>query len=485
MNEEKLLSALSSINTWWKGDPVPERIKKSDNKRKLFYDLSKNCIKKKEIISISGPRQVGKTTLLGQLIDFQIKKGIDPQRIIYIPLDNEIIELQSDNILVDSLKVFLDFIVAESVESLSDKIYVYLDEVQSLENWAKQLKSYYDSYSNIKFIISGSSQTRVYADASESLVGRILFRVVLPFKFREFLEYYLTKRSSKLEFSTVKLRNALKDSLNKNDPHILYRAVTLLKTKISSELPKIKQIMENYLVKGGYPGLLSFKQNYDKALEKLKTDLELTVYKDIYKIFKTRNPSDLMSLLTLLSNSSGQKVNYSNLSNCIGIDRRVVADYINYAKLVYLVDESPFYRTNIKKKIEKMSKVYLTDVGQRNALVGKMDRDLLSDTEMGLVIQTAAFNHARNLKFYLSNHTDYEICYWENQTNEVDIILELPKIVLPIEVKSSSPGKGVFSLKKFMSETKNSRWGMVVNKEDIKLEDNILFIPLWAFLLMC
>lgn len=485
MNEQKVLATLATINTWWYGNEIPKRIKKSDNKRKIFYNLFDECLGKDEIISISGPRQVGKTTLIGQLIESQIKNKIERNRIIYLPLDNEALKLNTEDVFFDCLKVFFDFIVGESLENLSKKVYIYLDEIQSMDNWAKKLKTYYDTYDQIKFIISGSSQTRLYSDASESLVGRILFRIILPFKFREFMEYYLVKRSNELDFSGNKLKEALKKSIENKNPKELYRVSTVLKIKLSSELPVIKKLIESYLIKGGYPGLLDYDDNYDSALEKLKTDLELTVYKDIYKIFNTRNSSDLMSLLTLLANSSGQKVNHTNLGNTIGVDRRVIASYIQYSKLVYLVGESPFCKINIHKKIEKMAKVYLNDVGHRNALVGKMGKEILQDAELGLVIQTAVFNHACKLQFFLSKYTNYEVCYWENKNTEVDIVFHLPFLLLPTEVKSSRGDRALKALYSFIEEHKESQWGMIITQDELKIDKNILYFPLWAFLLMC
>lgn len=486
MDEQKILATLSSINLWWKGGKVPKRIKKAENKRKIFHNLSKECLDNDEIISISGPRQVGKTTIMGQLIEYQLEvKQVKQKRIIYIPIDNEVLLLNSDNILMDCLKVFFDYIVGETPESLKSKVYVYLDEVQSLDKWAKQIKSYQDSYANIKFLISGSSHTKLYADASESLVGRILFKVLLPFKFMEFLEFNITTRSRRLEFSTVELRAALRQSIKEKKPSALYKQITLLQVGISEELPKIKQLIDDYLIKGGYPGLLKYGKDYDGALEKIKTDLELTVYKDIHKIFNTRNSSELMSLLMLLANSSGQKINYSNLSSILSIDRRIVANYMDYMKLVFLIEESPFYKSNITKKIEKNNKVYLIDAGHRNALVGKMGKEILNEPEIGLVMQTVVFNHARNLKFHLSKYTDYEICYWEDKESEVDVIINLPILLLPTEVKLKSGSKGVKGIKKFIQQHKESKWGMIITKNELKIEENILFMPLWAFLLMC
>ncbi len=488
MDSNKLGAALASINTWWAGGEIPVRIKKAETKRKLFYDLSQNGLQNKNICCITGPRQVGKTTLMGQLMDYQIKQvKIDPKRIIYLPIDNELLLLNSDNVLIDCLKIYFDYVLGESPQSLKSKVYIYLDEIQSLENWSKQLKSYYDVYGDLKFIISGSSQTKLYGDASESLVGRVEFRLLLPFKFTEFFEFSMgqNKLSKDIKFSTKNLRDALQTSIKNNDPTQIYKKLTSLQIQIASELPNLKKTLDVYLIKGGYPGALEFGENYDRALERIRTDLELTVFKDIHKIFNTRNTADIMQLLVLLASSSGQKINYTKLSSTLGIDRRVVSDYLSYTNRVYLTAESQIYKNSKYRQAEKMNKAYLIDVGHRNALLGRMSPEILTGSDSGLIIQTVVFNHASRLRFFLSNHTEYEVYYWEDGTTEVDVVIDLPISLMPVEVKSKSGEKAIGAIKRFMEEHKKSKWGIIVTRDDLKIEDNILFIPIWAFLLMC
>ena len=488
MNEQNLLATLNSINTWWQGNKVPTTIKKSDQKRKIFYELSKNCLGGNRICAISGPRQVGKTTLMGQLIEYQIEQKVDPKRILYLAGDNTVLLMNANQLLIDCLTVYFKFILNENPESIKERIYVYIDEVQSLENWGKQVKSYYDAYPNIKFIISGSSNTKLYNDAAESLVGRIDFRPVLPMKFREFLEFTMKESdmSKKLQFSTNDLREALKDSLEIGTPRRLYDTLTRIQLGVTPEMPQIRKQLETYLIKGGNPGLLEFKEDFDKAFERIKTDLELTVYKDIHRIFNTRNSSDLMTMLTLLASSSGQKVNYTKIGSAIGIDQRVVKNYLSYTQLLYLVAKSPFFKDNKYRQAEKNNKAYIVDVGHRNALLGKMSLNILNEADFGLVIQTAVFNHASRLRFWLSNKKDYEIFYWEDDYGEVDIIIDLPGHTIPIEVKSRSGEKGVDTIKRFINKNdKKSKWGIIVTKDELRLDNNILFMPLWAFLIMC
>lgn len=488
LDQQKLIAAITSMNVWWSGAVVPASIKKAETRRKVFYDMSKNSLKDKDICCLSGPRQVGKTTLMGQLIDYQIKEEkIDPKRILYLVIDSDLLKLSSDNVLIDSLKIYFDYILGESPGSIKSKVYIYLDEIQSLDGWASQLKSYYDVYSNIKFIISGSSETKLRTDAADFLVGRIKFRLLLPFKFREFLDYSVSgeKPNQNIIFSTFRLREGLGLSIKANNPEYLYKKIINLQIALSTELQKIKKLLDIYLIKGGYPGVLEYGENYPKALEKIKTDLELTIFRDIQQLFKTRNSSDLMTLLTLIASSSGQKINYTNLASVIGIDRRVVTDYLNYTSMLYLTCESPIYKNSKYRQAEKNNKAYMVDVGHRNVLLGKMNEEVLKESDSGLLIQTAVFNHASRLRFYLSDHTQHEIDYWEDGKHEVDVVMDLPIFALPIEVKSKSGDKAIESIKIFIGEHKKSKWGIIVTLDELKIEENILFMPLWAFLLMC
>ncbi len=487
MDEQKLISTLQSINTWWTGRPVPKTIKKAENKRMIFYHLFDECLPKSEIIAITGPRQVGKTTLMGQMIEKQIiSQKVDPKRIVYVPLDSDILEMYSENVLFDSLTVFFDFIVKEAPDNLSSKVYVYLDEVQAIEKWTDKLKAY-ELYDNIKFIVSGSSQSKLMQDASESLVGRILFKPVMPMKFREVMEFHIPrdKQSHQLEYSASILRQSLEKSLSLGDPTELYQTIKRLRVEIYAELPKIKKILNDYLIKGGYPGVLKLK--YSEASEKLDTYLQLVVYKDIYRIFKTRKPSEIMNLLIYLATASGQKINYDSASRKLGIDPRVVARYIDHLKVVFLVKESPVFISKRLKRVTKSKKVYVSDVGHRNVLLRALSENILLNSDAGLVIQTAVFDHACRLRFFLTGHREHEIFYWENGKGEVDIVVQLlDGKALPIEVKSRSGKTGVASIKRFISKNKKKcKWGIIVTHDELRIQDDVLLIPLWAFLLMC
>ena len=170
MDESNLSRRLIEINQWWNGFEVPKSIKKAETHRKLFYILSKE-LNTNRVIAITGPRQVGKTTLMGQLIDFQIKNlKIPRKRIIYLPIDNELLKLNSEpeNVLSSCLDIYSTFFLDESLSNLDEPVYVYLDEIQDLERWDKLLKTYYDLYYNVKFIVTGSSHSLLQEGIRES-----------------------------------------------------------------------------------------------------------------------------------------------------------------------------------------------------------------------------------------------------------------------------------------------------------------------------
>jgi len=68
-------------------------------------------------------------------------------------------------------------------------VHIFLDEIHVRKGWQTELKYYLDAHSACKFIVSGSSKNLLYKDASESLVGRIMFVDVFPLTFREFVAF--------------------------------------------------------------------------------------------------------------------------------------------------------------------------------------------------------------------------------------------------------------------------------------------------------
>ncbi len=146
-------------------------------KRQLFYDLEKN-LNKRQILSITGLRRIGKITLIFQLIQKLIEDKIETKNIFYFSFDE----------YTENLDELIEFYKQIKNKDLRDEnIYIFLDEIQKLNNWENQIKKYYDLYPKIKFIISGSESLFISTKTKERLAGRLFEYILKPLFFKEFL----------------------------------------------------------------------------------------------------------------------------------------------------------------------------------------------------------------------------------------------------------------------------------------------------------
>jgi predicted AAA+ superfamily ATPase len=141
----------------------------------------KPFIRRKEFISITGPRQSGKTTLLEMLKrhlqeELNIQEGLI--RVVTFEDRKLLMEFEADPI---------SFIRSFIGQAKKEKFYLMIDEFQYAEDGGQKLKLIYDTVENIKIIITGSSSLDIKAKVGKFMVGRILNFSLYPFNFREYL----------------------------------------------------------------------------------------------------------------------------------------------------------------------------------------------------------------------------------------------------------------------------------------------------------
>ena len=156
--EQKIVRMLYEQNAWWVTGAVSPDLSKPF-KRRDFHIL-KNKLLEKEITAIIGPRQVGKTTLLYQLIENLLQeKKVNPKRVLYASFDYPYLSMLSETPINDIFEVYSMQILREPMQKLKERIYIFFDEICKLEKWSSILKGWYDLKYQIKFIISASSST--------------------------------------------------------------------------------------------------------------------------------------------------------------------------------------------------------------------------------------------------------------------------------------------------------------------------------------
>ncbi|SMH72230.1 ATP-binding protein [Candidatus Nitrosotalea okcheonensis] len=481
-SEPEILRILYQHNPWWMDKPIPD-IKLKKFKQSDYFYLEQE-LENNKITAVIGARQVGKTTMLYQLIE-KLLSNNKPQNVFFLSLDDQYLKITLQN-LNKIFEIYALNIIKIPLDELKQRVYFFLDEIQTVQDWEIILKRWYDLGYKIKFIISGSSSMNILQGTSESLVGRIKPQTVLPMKF---LEYIRLKEQNKLgeltNATNLEMRRALKHSIIQNKAKPFYKACTVASKLFSPFKDKMMVYLNQYVIKGGYPEI-AFIDNMALCAENLRNYLHLTLYKDIMRTGKIRDPVALENLVSILAKESSQIINHTNIAKNLDLKRETLNTYLYLLKTVYLISESEFYSKSRVKRIRKEKKVYVNDIGIRNMAASALDDQILTDsTEVGKMIETVIADHTKRLKFNLEQNYSPPLFYWREKY-EVDIILDLLQKPLPIEVKyreqiQESDLRGLNSFK----ENFKVPMSLVLTKDHLEMDGSTIFMPSWLYMIMC
>jgi len=448
MNKEKVKELLHFYCPWWASGKVPDVLVldfKRQALRTLFRYLSLN-----RILVIKGPRRTGKTTVIYQMIEKLLsRKTVPPGNILYLSFDDP--ELRVD--LNEIFSVYEE-ILGISLEK-GQEIYCFLDEVQFLENWQFAVKKYFDRKYPVKFIVSGSSASLIHKD-TESLAGRTVEHVFLPFNFAEYLAYTLKNEKIENIISGIK-KNFSFSSL----PDIA--GLLPYKREISIEF-------NNYISWGGFPHILEVADEMLKYKLLREDIIEKVIYRDMVEIFGIKKPFVLEKLFLYLAEHSSEILNTSNVSNTLKLSREYTEKYIDYLKQAYIARTIKKYSASVEKIIRSNEKCFLIDNGLIKIAGGEVPA--------GKLVETAVLRHLENREIY----------YWRDK-EEVGFVIRENKNLFPIEVKykSNIEKKDIAGLLKMTKDYKLS--SAIVVTKDIFAEKKmdglrLLYIPAWLFVLL-
>ncbi|NOY64224.1 MAG: AAA family ATPase, partial [Nitrospirae bacterium] len=173
-----MLIELEYFNPWWKSGKVPADF--LGRKRRIFNEI-KAYLDRRQIIIFTGLRRVGKTTLMYQVINELLGSGIPPYNILYFTFD----EIRYD--LSEIIRTYEAEVLKEDIKN--KKIYIFLDEIQKLNDWQSKIKLLYDLNPGIKLFLSGSAQISMWRGTRESLAGRFFDFEIKTLDFDEYLEF--------------------------------------------------------------------------------------------------------------------------------------------------------------------------------------------------------------------------------------------------------------------------------------------------------
>ncbi|MBU4304333.1 MAG: ATP-binding protein [Candidatus Omnitrophica bacterium] len=465
----ELEAILAPYNPWWKN----AQFETFSFKRPVFLKIYKDLFSLKQIISITGPRRVGKTTLLKQVIkDLIIVNRIEPAQIIYFSFD--------DPLMVDMhiRERFFDDLIRWADTKLKDKTaYFFLDEIQRFEKWELYLKKYYDLGFPCRFIISGSASSPIFKKSRESLMGRIKENHLSPFSFKEFV--YFQKGSDKEVLDFVNSAHEFGHNLQL-EALIHWKETVPNKLDVHPRVMKeLDKLLGRYFVEGGFPEAWEIHDLLARQAYLFDNQIQKVIFEDLVIATEFRKPENIKRFYLSLIEQPGQEVNLEKASMRIGVSRTMLEKYLPLLEMTDLVKSLPKFSKRPLKFRRGSVKCYLIDLALRNAIL-KLDYKILEDKEMlGYYAENLAFNALRGFEGVI------ELSFYKEQNREVDFIINLGgKRYLPIEIKYRDSLDDIGSIKYFI-EKYDQKFGIVVTKnfEQNREENKLLFIPLSVFLL--
>ena len=277
--------------------------------KRQMENILRRWLPAREIIILYGARQVGKTTLVRELLkDHTDSLLINCENTTVAPI-LESRDLRAIKTLFGSTRI------------------VALDEAQTLDNIGAILKTIYDELPEYKVIATGSSSFDLSTKVTEPLTGRNL-------KFRLY------------PLSLDELR--MKDGW----------------------LPVLESLKE-FMVYGLYPGVVTMESwQKQKKVTELASDY---LFKDLLTFEQVKDSASIRKLLKALALQVGSQVSVNELSNLTGLSRPLIERHLDLLQKCFIIFRLDSFSSNLRNEIKKSSKYYFFDNGIMNALTGNFN----------------------------------------------------------------------------------------------------------------
>ena len=426
--------------------------------RKII-DKIKEFLFGEEIIVVVGARQVGKTCILQLLKEELLKNGIEEKSIYYFDLE----DLSLLKVLNGGANEFLSYLSSIGV-NLEGKTFIFIDEIQHLDNPSNFLKIIGDHHKNIKLIVSGSSTFEIRKKFKDSLAGRKILFEVYPLDFSEFLLF----KEKKVFYNLLLENNLFKIRTEGIEPDF---------EKLKFHADDFKRLFEEFTIYGGYPRTV-LEPGYEKKVVYLTEKYNTYVKKDIKDLMRIDNVTAFNNLLQVLSLQVGNLLNYNSITADLQTARDTIERYVFVLENTFIAHFVLPYFTNRRKEIIKMPKIYFFDNGLRNVATKNFEAPE-TRVDAGALVENYVFTQLiKNLK------TLEELRFWRTLSkNEIDFII-MGQNPVPVEIKyrpfkSPALPKGIrYFLKKYPVQQ-----AFVLTKDFFaRVEEGktrIYFLPVW------
>lgn len=328
LTNEQIIEILNKWNFW-------KRKIETGITRDLYLDKLKLFLKTDEIITVSGVRRSGKSTILFQLLDYLISKRKVPRlNTLYVNLEDDIfypyLNVKLLNQIYEAYKLILN---------PKGRAYIIFDEIQKIEGWEHFVRGIYDRKENVKIFVTGSSSKLLSSEFSSLLTGRHLSLEVYPLNFKEYLK-----------FKKLDIKTKLDEIHNKQ---------------------KLIQISKDFLIEGGFPKIVLTKNELIKK-ELLISYFNDIITRDIVERYGIRNVSKIKNLALFYATNFCEFISFNSAKKMLGEKSvETIERYSSFLESAYLIFFNKMFNYSLKKQMANERKVYFIDNGLRQAVAFK------------------------------------------------------------------------------------------------------------------
>ena len=378
------------------------------------------------VLLVTGPRQVGKTTLLSEYL---------PENMSYVTLDDKVLREQA----ITNPKLFL----------IEHPWPLLIDEVQYAPELFPYIKMIVDEHRERgMYWLTGSQQIKLMKNVQESLAGRV---------------------------GIVKLNSLTYSEIIEKENKKIFEPGNIIKSE------KNIDVFELYekIFRGGMPELYDVPDmdKRDFFYSYVETYLSKDV-KDQLDILDTELFKDFM---VSVASRNGEQLNYTNIASEIGISDKTARTWLNIlinSGIVYLLE--PFMNTKLKR-ITHMHKIIFMDSGLCSYLAGwESARDLQLSEKAGHYLETYVISEI--IKSYNAVGIEPKISYYrDKEKNEIDLIFEKNNKIYPFEIKkTANPTKTMIKNFEKLEKIKKIEPGGIICLYDdlIHIDEKNYIIPI-------
>lgn len=271
--------------------------------------LQEELTQTKKVVVLYGARQVGKTTLVREVLS---------------TFPGKVLEVNAD------LQQYTDVLSGRNLDKLKGLVQGYdllfIDEAQRIPDIGINLKILRDNLPDLRIIVTGSSSLDLANRIKEPLTGRTWTYTLYPISVGEWMQHSNA--------------NAFENNAK----------------------------LDEWMRYGMYPEVFQIG-NHSRKEQYLQEISQSYLYKDLLMLTNIKYPEKLRQLLRLLAYQIGNQVSINELSNTLQINREAILNYIDLLEKSFVIFRLGGLSRNLRKEVSSMSKIYFYDLGIRNALI--------------------------------------------------------------------------------------------------------------------